>query len=205
MSLVAIVDYGMCNLDSMARAVEENGGLPIVTDDPDYLKNATHIILPGVGSFSEAIKNLAERGLDQALGVQAIEKGVPFLGVCLGMQLLASVGLEGGETAGLGWIQGEVRRLVPANGDVRIPHIGWNEVFPARDHALFNGIAPGTDFYFVHSYHLCCRSQVEVAATTPYADGFASVVCRDNICGVQFHPEKSQSSGFQLLKNFLSM
>lgn len=205
MNVVAIVDYGMCNLDSMARAVEENGGRPLVTDDPADLKDATHIILPGVGSFGEAMWNLSERGFEQSLKKQVIDDRVPFLGVCLGMQLLAEVGLEGGVTTGLGWIPGDVRRLIPANGDLRIPHIGWNEVHASKEHALLHDIAPGTDFYFVHSYHLCCRDQNDVVATTPYAGGFTSVICRDNICGVQFHPEKSQRPGFQLLKNFLSM
>ncbi len=205
MSVVAIVDYGMCNLDSMARAVEENGGRPLVTSDPADLKDATHIILPGVGSFAEAMKNLSERELDQALTEQALNRGIPFLGVCLGMQLLATVGFEGGETAGLGWIRGEVRRLTPAKGDLRIPHIGWNEVFPDKEDALFADITPGTDFYFVHSYHCCCYDPNDIAASTPYADGFTSAISHENIRGVQFHPEKSQRPGFQVLKNFLSM
>ncbi len=205
MSKVVIVDYGMCNLDSMARAIEECGGSPVVADNPSELKDATHIILPGVGAFPDAIRNLTERNFHNALAEQALDNQIPFLGVCLGMQLLAELGTEGGETPGLGWIAGEVRRLNPTATDTRIPHIGWNEVFPAQDDPLFDGIAPGTDFYFVHSYHFVCRDKETVAATTPYADGFTSAVVHGNIRGVQFHPEKSQKPGFKLLKNFLGM
>jgi len=205
MSIAAIVDYGMCNLDSIARAVEECGGTAIVTDDPAGLNDATHIILPGVGSFADAMRSLSEKKLDRALEKHVIGNNIPFMGICLGMQLMASVGLEGGESAGLGWIDGQVQRLAPSGEDIRIPHIGWNEVRPRRESALFHGIAPGKDFYFVHSYHMVCRNQTDIAAETPYAGGFVSAVHRDHIFGVQFHPEKSQKAGFQLIKNFLSV
>lgn len=205
MSTAAIVDYGLCNLDSIARAVEECGGSAIVTDDPADLKAATHIILPGVGAFADAMRNLSERRFIPALEKQVIGNNIPFLGICLGMQLMATVGLEGGETPGLGWIDGQVQRLIPFGEDSRIPHIGWNEVHPESDNPLFQGIAPGKDFYFVHSYHMVCRNLSDVAARTPYAGGLVSAVSRDHIFGVQFHPEKSQRAGFQLLRNFLSV
>lgn len=205
MSTVAIVDYGMCNLDSVARAVEECGGHPVVTDRAADLAVARAIILPGVGAFADAMRNIRDRRLDDILGEQVLVKQIPFLGICLGMQLLATTGFEGGQTAGLGWIPGEVRRLIPAGDDTRIPHIGWNEVVAVRDSPLLRGIDRPGDFYFVHSYHLCPEHDEHIAAQTRYADGFVSVVQRDLIFGVQFHPEKSQRLGFQVLRNFLAL
>jgi len=203
MNLVAIVDYGMCNLDSVARAVEECGGRPLVTDQKKDLETAGRIILPGVGAFPEAMQNIRKRSLDRILSEQVFEHKIPFLGICLGMQLLAARGLEIAETAGLGWIPGEVKRLEPFGDDVRIPHVGWNEVQVVRESPLFKDISPNKDFYFVHSYHLCPQHDQDVLARTSYGRGFVSAVQRENIFGVQFHPEKSQRAGFQILKNFL--
>lgn len=205
MNIVAIVDYGMCNLDSVARAVEECGGRALVTENVQDLETANRIILPGVGAFAEAMRNIKQRGLDKVLYEQAVEKQIPFLGICLGMQLLATKGFEVEETDGLGFIPGDVRRLLPAGEDTRIPHVGWNEVLPLPDSPLFRGIAPDRDFYFVHSYHFCPRDESTVLARTPYAGDFVSAVQSGSIWGVQFHPEKSQRSGFQLIKNFLSL
>lgn len=205
MNTVAVVDYGMCNLDSVRRALEECGRPVVVTDDPKEVAAAGHIVLPGVGAFPDAMGRLTERGLDKVLHNQVVVEGAPFLGICLGMQLLATVGLEGGRTEGLGWIDGEVQRLVPAGPDLRVPHVGWNDVVPQGDSPLFAGIEPGSDFYFVHSYHLACSSAADVAATTPYCGGFASAVWRDNVHAVQFHPEKSQRNGLRLLQNFLDL
>jgi len=205
MNFVAIVDYGMCNLDSVVRAVEECGGKALVTDQARDLETANRIILPGVGAFADAMRNIKQRALDQILCEQVVEKHIPFLGICLGMQLLASKGFEVEETDGLGFIPGEVRRLNPSGEDTRIPHVGWNEVHPLLDSPLFRGIAPGRDFYFVHSYHFCPRDESNVLAHTPYAGGFVSAVHSGSIWGVQFHPEKSQRAGFQLIKNFLSL
>jgi glutamine amidotransferase len=199
----AIVDYGMGNLDSVARAVEECGGSARVTSDPHDLEQATAIILPGVGAFAEGMRNIRERGLEEALREQVIEKEVPLLGLCLGMQLLATTGHEGDEVRGLGWIDAEIVRLEPANGGERIPHVGWNEVNPTRPSDLFADLPAGKDFYFVHSYHMVCRSSDDVVATTPYCGGFTSAVARDHVWGVQFHPEKSRLPGFQILTNFL--
>jgi glutamine amidotransferase len=198
------VDTGLCNLDSIARAIEECGGKPLVTEDPGDIEHAARIVLPGVGAFPEAMDRLRSRGLDMALSEQVIGREIPFLGVCLGMQLMATRGTEVRETAGLGWIDGEVS-LLQAGPDVRIPHIGWNEVEPIAGSPLFQGIAPGRDFYFVHSYVLLPTRDEDVAAVTPYAGGFVSSVHRDNLFGVQFHPEKSQQVGFAVLRNFLAL
>lgn len=205
MNRVAIVDYGMCNLDSVARAVEECGAVAIVTDQASDIASADRVILPGVGSFAEAMAKIRERSLDRILGDLVPGRQIPFLGICLGMHLLATCGIEGGTTEGLGWIDGEVRRLEPNGEDHRIPHIGWNDLDLVRDSPLFAGIAPESDFYFVHSYHLRPAEEDVVVARTRYADGFVSAVQRDLIFGVQFHPEKSQRLGFQLLRNFLAV
>jgi glutamine amidotransferase len=147
--------------------------------------------------------HLRDRGFDQALREHTAQ-GIPLLGICLGMQLLAERGWEIRETAGLGLIPGEVRRLEPSNGDTRIPHVGWNQVAFARHCPLFEGIQSGTDFYFVHSYYLDCADAEAIVGRTAYCGGFTSAVARANVFGVQFHPEKSQKRGFHVLKNFLS-
>jgi imidazole glycerol-phosphate synthase subunit HisH len=200
---VAIVDYGMCNLDSVRRAFEEVGAKPYVTDDPSELAQADRIVLPGVGAFPDAMANLRNRGLDDALTKHVVDDGTPFLGVCLGMQLLARSGTEVAPTDGLGWIDADVVRLRPDATDVRIPHIGWNEVDALPDSPLFAGIPPCADFYFVHSFHMVCTDPADVLATTPYCGGFVSAVTDHNVYAVQFHPEKSQHHGLRLLRNFL--
>jgi len=205
MKKVAIVEYGMGNLDSVARAVEECGGSPVITSEARDLELANYIVLPGVGAFAVGMRNIRERGLDKVLGEHAIDKGVPFLGICLGMQLLGTKGWEGEETDGLGWIEGEVKRLEPHGPAERIPHVGWNEVTFAQASPLFSGIPSGKNFYFVHSYHLSCRNAGDVLARTPYCGSFISAVGRANVFGVQFHPEKSQRVGFQVIKNFLTL
>lgn len=204
MTFVAVVDYGMANLDSVRRALEVQGATVVVTSDPGDLADADRIILPGVGAFGIAMDNLRERGLDRALTEQVIEQGAPFLGICLGMQLMASSSVEHGEHTGLGWVPGRVVRLEPTTEDPRIPHVGWNEVHPTVDHPLFAGVEADRDFYFVHSFHFACDDPATSLAATPYTGGFTSVVGADNAVGVQFHPEKSQQVGQVLLKNFLS-
>lgn len=203
MKRVAVVDYGVSNLDSVARALEECGATPYVTSDPAELKKASLMVLPGVGAFADGMRNLRARGLDQALREQVLEQGVPLLGVCLGMHLLADRGIEGGESQGLGLIPGSVQKLQPDEPGTRVPHVGWNEVHPARPSPLMEGIEDGRDFYFVHSYHLACDDPADVLATTPYCGGIASAVQRGIVAGVQFHPEKSQKAGFALLRNFV--
>lgn len=204
MSQVVVVDYGVCNLDSVRRALEECGASVDVTGDPEALASADRILLPGVGAFPVAMGNLVDRGLDEAV-VREARAGAPLLGICLGMQLLATTGTEDGTADGLGLVPAVVERLEPTDVDRRIPHVGWNEVTSVGDQPLFAGIAPGTDFYFVHSYQVRCADRSSVAATTPYAGGFVSAVHLENVHGVQFHPEKSQAAGFALLRNFLRL
>jgi glutamine amidotransferase len=169
------------------------------------LKLVASIILPGVGAFPDAMKNLHKLELPEFLHEQAVLQGIPFLGICLGMQLLATRSFEVRETAGLGWIEGDVCRLQPTEAKERIPHIGWDEVRFLRSCPLFEGIASGKDFYFVHSYHFRTANPEEALATTDYCGGFTSVVGRGSVLGTQFHPEKSQRIGFQVLRRFLAL
>jgi glutamine amidotransferase len=185
--------------------VEECGGVPVITDRAEEIGVSNRIILPGVGAFFDGMRNIRKRSLDEILREQVMERGIPLLGICLGMQLLATRGWEGGETEGLGWIDGEVRRLEPQGGDTRIPHIGWNEVEVLRESPLFRGVPAGKDFYFDHSYHYCVGDERDLLARTSYCGGFASAVGRGCVFGVQFHPEKSQRMGFQVLRNFLAL
>jgi imidazole glycerol-phosphate synthase subunit HisH len=204
MSRVHLIDYGMGNLDSVRRAIEECGGEAVWAREGGNLSDADRIIVPGVGGFAEGMAELERRGFDSALRT-SIEGGAAVLGICLGMQLLAGEGEEGGHTAGLGVIPGRVVRLVPNGRTDRIPHVGWNEVLPAEDSALFREIEPGKDFYFVHSYQFVCADPKHVLATTPYCGGFVSAVRSGRVWGVQFHPEKSQRPGLRLLENFLAL
>jgi imidazole glycerol-phosphate synthase subunit HisH len=204
MMSVLVIDYGMSNLGSIRRALEECGADVVVSDDPRDLKDASHVILPGVGAFGDGMKNLQEQGWVGALRKTIIKEGIPLLGICLGMQLLADKGLEGGEHAGLGFIPGEVLRFISTDPAERIPHVGWNEIYKVNEGRLFGSILDGTDFYFVHSYHFRAAQPQHVMATTPFCGSFHSAVCRENVFGVQFHPEKSGPMGFQLLKNYLN-
>ena len=204
MKEIVIVDYGMCNLDSVGRAVEKCDGAPLVSADAADLAAADGIILPGVGAFADAMHNLKDRGLVTPLREQALGRGVPFLGICLGMQLMAGVGHEGGRCEGLGLIPGEVVLFLADTPQTRIPHVGWNQVEQLADCPLFAGIADQTDFYFVHSYHFQCDARY-VLGRTPYCGGFNSVVGAGSCFGTQFHPEKSLAMGQTLLRNFLSL
>lgn len=199
-----VIDYGMSNLGSIRQALDECGGFPVVSDNPADLKEATHIFLPGVGAFKDGMDNLRNNGWVEAIREAALKDKVPFLGICLGMQLLGRKGYEMGESEGLNLIDGEVKLLEP-KGDERIPHVGWNEVYPTAEWPLFSSIPKGTDFYFVHSYHFIPQDKKNTMSTTPYCGGFVSGVVSENVFGVQFHPEKSQRPGFQLLKNFLAL
>lgn len=200
---VLVINYGMGNLGSVRRAFEECGANVLVSEDPADIAEAERIVLPGVGAFPDAMARLHSAGWTAPLRVALENPGVHLLGICLGMQLLADKGHEGSETLGLGFIPGEVTRFVPPDGE-RVPHVGWNEVRPAQPSPLLVGIAPGTDFYFVHSYHFRAAQPETTLATTPYCGEFVSVVGTGNVTGVQFHPEKSSKPGFQLLRNFLA-
>lgn len=205
MRKVAIVDYGLCNLDSVARAIEECGGVPFITNRPQDLRSSDRLIIPGVGSFGKAIENLRRTGLADAIHEQRTQRQMPILGICLGMQLLADASEEGGEHAGLGLIRGRVVRLQCQLPSERIPHVGWNEIETTTPHPLLEGLTSGTNFYFVHSYHFVCAVSAQVMAYTPYCGRFASVIADGDIMGLQFHPEKSQKAGFKLLRNFLNI
>jgi glutamine amidotransferase len=204
MSAVAVIDYGMGNLDSVARAVDECGGRAVVIDDPAGLHDAAAVILPGVGAFPAGMENLRSRGFVERLREDVAQGGVPLLGVCLGMQLLATGGEEGGGASGLGLIEGTVRRLQPPDG-LRVPHVGWNDVTVRRESELFSDVPEQSDFYFVHSYELLPSDEDDVVATTSYGTEIVAAVERDNVFGVQFHPEKSQRAGLALLRAFLKL
>jgi glutamine amidotransferase len=202
---IALIDYGAGNLHSVHNALIAAGAERVaVTSDPKIVRGARRIVLPGVGSFKACADGLrAIPGLVGALEERVIGKGVPFLGVCVGMQLLADRGLEHGSTDGLGWISGEVRLIERADPTIKVPHMGWNDVSPAphgRGGAVL--IAPG-EAYFLHSYHFRPDNGRDIAAMTDHGGGLVAAVARDNIVGVQFHPEKSQAYGLELLGRFL--
>lgn len=204
MSGVVIVNSGVCNLDSIRRAIEECSGNPTVTDDPRIVEKADRIILPGVGSFAAAMLTMKEKRLATSLQILLAKRQIPFLGICLGMQLMATCSHEFGMTEGLNLIPGEIIPLRATQAGERIPHMGWNETRPLPNTPLWRGLAEGADFYFVHSYYYDCDKD-NILATCPSYGGFAAAVRRDHLMGVQFHPEKSQKAGFQLLRNFLAL
>lgn len=201
----AIIDYGMGNLLSVQRAFEKCGSDAVIIDNPLELQDAERIVLPGVGVFPDAMDNLRKNGWIEELNRAVLEKETPILGICLGMQLLADKGYEVRECDGLGYIPGEIIRFTQTQEKERIPHVGWNEILKREDSPLFDGIADGTNYYFVHSYHFRVANEENIATVTPYCGEFVSSVIKDNIVGTQFHPEKSQKAGFKLIKNFLSM
>ena len=206
---VAIVDYGSGNLHSAAnafrRALREGGhhGSVEVTADPDRVANADRIVLPGVGAFADCRRGLyAVDGMVDAITDAAITKGRPFFGICVGMQLMASVGLEHGEHEGLGWIPGKVTVLTPDDPELKVPHMGWNNLAVAQTHPLVDPLE-GQEPYFVHSYHLLPEDPAHLLATVSYGGTVSAIVGRDNLIGTQFHPEKSQAVGLGLISRFL--
>jgi glutamine amidotransferase len=210
MERVALIDYGSGNLRSAEKALWEaarragSDAQIAATADPDYVARADRVVLPGVGAFAACMDALDARpGLVEAMTEATIRRGVPFLGVCVGMQLLATRGLEFGERAGLGWIPGEVARLTPSDRHAKVPHMGWNTLRFERPHPLFAGAGDDTHMYFTHSYAFAPEDPGAVTASTDHAGRFAAAVARDNIAGVQFHPEKSQAAGLALIGRFL--
>ena len=206
---VAVIDYGAGNLKSAAKALSfaalETGNKVVVTADADVIRKADHIVLPGVGAFAEC-----KRGLESLVGGVAamreavLEKGRPFLGICVGMQLMATVGVEYGEHAGLDWIKGRVVKLAPNDSTLKIPQMGWNDLRLYKTaHPIFAGLKTGAHAYFVHSYHFIADDPADVLADVDYGGPVAAAIGRANMVGVQFHPEKSQAVGLQLLDNFL--
>ncbi len=215
MSATVVIDYGSGNLRSAAKALAAAGGEVRVSSDASDVENAERIVLPGVGAFADCRAGLASLpGMVEALETSVRRKGRPFLGICVGMQLMAEAGLEHGRHPGLGWIAGEVTKLSPkgdhtkhtphGNGALKIPHMGWNELAVKRDHPLFAGIENGAHAYFVHSYHLALTNPGDLLAAADYGGPIVAALARDNMLGVQFHPEKSQAMGLTLLANFLN-
>jgi imidazole glycerol-phosphate synthase subunit HisH len=210
----AIIDYGSGNLHSALKAFERaarelrcDATAIRVTNDPDVVRQADRVVLPGVGAFADCRRGLlALPGMLEALRETAIERGRPFLGICVGMQLMATRGLEHGETPGLDWIGGDVTEIVPQDPSLKIPHMGWNTLTLKRSHPLFENIPVGDNglhAYFVHSYQLLPASADDVLATSDYGAPLIAAVARDNLVGTQFHPEKSQRLGLLLIANFL--
>ncbi|MCU0953629.1 MAG: imidazole glycerol phosphate synthase subunit HisH [Hyphomicrobium sp.] len=213
MQRVAIIDYGSGNLHSAAKAFERaarDSGCAseiAVTADPDAVRKADRVVLPGVGAFADCKRGLeAVPGMRAAIDEAVHVKGRPFLGICVGMQLLATRGLEHGVTEGLGWIEGEVRAISPNDPALKIPHMGWNTLFALRQHALLDGLPTGPTglhAYFVHSYHFVPADRADVVAETDYGGPVTALIAHENIAGTQFHPEKSQALGLGLIANFL--
>lgn len=211
METVALIDYGSGNLRSAAKALERaaaEAGIPatiLVTSDADAVRKADRVVLPGVGAFADCKRGLSEvPGMLDALEEVVHRKGRPFLGICVGMQLMAERGREYGVTEGLGWIKGEVVKLEPADPTLKIPHMGWNELDIRRPHPILAGLPERAHAYFVHSYRYAVENPEEVIATADYGGPFAAVIGRDNLVGTQFHPEKSQATGLTLVANFLT-
>lgn len=208
MKTVALIDYGSGNLRSaekaLARAAGGTGQEIVVTSDPDVAAQAERIVLPGVGAFADCMAGVTSiPGMVDALSEAVNRRGVPFLGICVGMQLLASVGREFGDSPGLGWIEGEVVIIEPSKPEIKVPHMGWNDLRVLQPHPVLDGIETGANAYFVHSYKFVAKSQSDVLATTDYDGTINAVIGRGNIVGTQFHPEKSQAVGLRLLQNFL--
>jgi glutamine amidotransferase len=208
--IVAIVDYGSGNLRSAAKAFEraaaenEISAEVKVTSAPDAVATADSIVLPGVGAFADCRRGLAAvGGLEAALREAVMVRARPFLGICVGMQLMAEAGREFETVEGLGWIRGEVTAIEPGDPALKIPHMGWNEIEPQADHPLLAGLRAGVHAYFVHSYHFRLADDADLVATTDYGGMLAAVIGRDNVAGTQFHPEKSQHAGLRLIGNFL--
>lgn len=198
---LALIDYGAGNLHSVHNALKAAGGDATITADAELVARADRVVLPGVGAFAACMAGLtAIPGMVEALRARVLDDGIPFLGVCVGMQLLADEGHEHGVTPGLGWIPGKVIALAPTDPTARVPHMGWNDVVPTAPHAL---VEPG-EAYFLHSYHFNAADPAQVIATTDHGGPVVAAVGRDNILGVQFHPEKSQRYGIALLERFLA-
>lgn len=201
--MIAIIDYGMGNLRSVQKAIEAVGAEAEITSGPDQVRRASHVVLPGVGAFADAMAELKRHGLDEAFR-EAVHAGKPCLGICLGLQLLFEKGLEDGEHAGLGLVPGTVVRFAPSPG-LKIPHMGWNTLRIVRPSPLFDGVGAAPSVYFVHSYHARPASRDVVSAEADYPGPFVAAIARDNLHACQFHPEKSQAIGLRMYANFVKL
>lgn len=198
--MVTIIDYGMANLASVQKAFEAVGAEAVITDRPEAIRAASHVVLPGVGAFRDAMKNIRTQGFDQAIA-EATESGAAFMGICLGMQLLFTVGEEMGTHSGLDIFKGRVKRFTEG----LVPQIGWNQAHIKRENPIMAGIPDHSYFYFVHSYYVEPESTEDVIAETDYHIDYASIVGRGRMWGIQFHPEKSQQMGLRIYRNFANM
>ncbi|MEW6623927.1 MAG: imidazole glycerol phosphate synthase subunit HisH [Bacillota bacterium] len=196
--MIIIIDYGMGNLRSVQKSLERNGFNALISSDPDKVKDAAGLILPGVGAFADAMDNLINSGMAEAIK-EFVKTGKPFLGICLGMQLMLTTSEENGWYQGLDLIQGEVLKLPTS---VKVPHMGWNTLKLTKEHPLIKGIEDGSYFYFVHSYYVSTANDDDTVALSHYGIDFCALMAKDNIMGVQFHPEKSSLLGQVILKNF---
>jgi imidazole glycerol-phosphate synthase subunit HisH len=208
MSGVAIVDYGINNVRSVRNVVDYCGFDPVITHDPATIADASHVILPGVGAFGDAMINIRARGIDEALNRHVREKGKPFLAICLGMQLLAKTSEEHADGnapfQGLGWFDADIQHLRPSDPRLKIPHMGWNIVFKEHEHPVLADICDDDlAFYFVHSFAMRCNHPSDIVGWADYGQTVTAIVAKDNIVATQFHPEKSQDSGIELVSNFL--
>lgn len=209
MQTVALIDYGSGNLRSAEKALREAARRRdiaaeiVLTADPDLVAKADRVFLPGVGAFASCRAGLDATGVYEAMNEAVHGRGQPFMGICVGHQLLATEGLEFGTTAGLDWIGGQVKKLQPQDTALTIPHMGWNAISLVRDHPLFAGVPDGAHMYYANSFALSAADPADVVATTDHGGPFTAAVAKGNVAGVQFHPEKSQASGLALLANFL--
>jgi glutamine amidotransferase len=197
---VAVINYGMGNVASVDKAIKHLGFESIITNDPLEIQKANYIVLPGVGAFAQGMENLHKLGLVEILNEQVINNKKPFLGICLGMQLIASRGFETNLTSGLDWIKGDVIKIIEI--EKSIPHLGWNEITETKNSIIkgFNN----KDFYFIHSFHFDVLNKEDIAATVNYGKNYVAAIQKDNIFATQFHPEKSQTAGLELIKSFFN-
>ncbi len=201
--MIAIIDYGMGNLRSLSNAFEYLGEETVVSNKFSILNSADGIVLPGVGAFGDAMSALHDRGIVENLNKLVFNQNKPFLGICLGMQLIGKESTEHGVHKGLGWIDSHVDRLAPES-PLKVPHVGWNSLDYPEDDWLFRGVRKNeSNFYFVHSYHMVCENPNDRLATTNYGEDITAIVRKDNIVAMQFHPEKSQDNGLKVLQNWL--
>jgi len=201
--MIAIIDYGMGNLRSVQKGFEKVGHAATITSDPAEIRAAERVILPGVGAFEDAMHELRDRGLIDVVRAAA-NSGRPFLGICLGLQLLFDVSFEGGEHEGLGILPGQVVRF-PARTGIKVPHMGWNQLSIRRPAPLFAGLSADPFMYFVHSYYVVPREESVISAEANYPEPFTAAVWRENLFATQFHPEKSQEQGLRILRNFATL
>lgn len=203
--MIAIVDYGMGNAGSIQNMLLRLGQRSVITNDHDAIRSAEKLILPGVGAFDQAVQNLDELGLRDVLNASVLEKKVPILGICLGMQLFTQRSEEGGTAKGLGWFDADTRRFMfPDERPLRLPHMGWNTLHVERPHPVLDNLADEARFYFVHTYHVVCHCPDDSLARAQYGIPFTAMIARDNIVGAQFHPEKSHRFGLALMSRFVA-